>query len=160
MSNETLIDQIQAEYTRLMETIAPLTDAQMIITSAVGDSSVKDVLAHLAAWERRLVQRVRGKPEDGADLGTPAFNAQIHLQNMDRPLRQVRADFKRTHAQVLKLAAELSPAEQAQWQQAFKFNTYGHYKWATTHIKRWMRITLGLKPVPSLPSKGAKGARG
>ena len=140
-----LLTLIDAEYNRLMEAIAPLTDAQMIVAGAVGESSVKDVLAHLAAWERRLVQRVRGKLEQGADLSTPAFNAQIHQQNKERSLREVRAELKHSHTQVLKLAAGLSPAEQEHWKTAFKFNTYSHYKWATEHIRRWMRSTLGLK---------------
>lgn len=135
----TLSTLIQVDYERLMQTIAPLSDAQLVQPGAVGESSVKDVLAHLASWERRLCQRVRDKPEDGATLKTPDYNALIHQQNKDRSLKDIRAAFKRSHNQVLRLAASLTEAEQAHWGQAFKFNTYGHYKWAYTHIRRWMR---------------------
>jgi len=136
-----LLTLIQTDYDRILQTIAPLTEEQMVQPGAVGESSVKDVLAHLAAWERRLCQRVRGKPEDGVTLKTPEYNALIHQQNKDRPLKETRAEFKRSHNQVLKLVADLTEAEQAQWAQAFKFNTYNHYKWAYTHIRRWM-LTL------------------
>lgn len=137
-----LLALIQADYERLAQTIAPLTDDQMMQPGAIGESSVKDVLAHLAAWERRLCQRVRGRPEDGADLKTPDYNALIHQQNKDRSLKEVRTEFKRSHTQVLKLAASLTDAEQTLWAQAFKFNSYNHYKWAYTHIRRWIRTQL------------------
>ena len=139
LETNVLIHLIQHDYDRLMQTIAPLTDEQMGQPGAIGEFSVKDVLAHLAAWERRLCQRVHGKPEDGAALKTPEYNALIHQQNKDSPLKDIRAAFKRSHNQVLKLASSLTDAEQAQWAQAFKFNTYGHYKWAYTHIRRWLR---------------------
>ena len=134
-----LLALINAEHDKLMTLVNALSPAQLTRPGAVGESSVKDVLAHLAAWEIRLRQRVTGKPEDGAGMGTPQYNALIYAANKDKSPAAVRAMFTRSHRAVLALAADLTPAERERWAAAFRFNTYNHYKWASTHLRRWLK---------------------
>lgn len=136
---DDLLDLINAEYDKLITIVNSLSPAQLIQPGAIGEWSVKDTLAHLAAWEARLVQRVTGKDEDGAGMGTPQYNALVHAANKDKALAAVRAKFTRTHRAVLALAAELSPAERERWAAAFRLNTYNHYKWAAALLRRWLK---------------------
>ncbi len=138
-TKRVLLDLIQSEHERLEQALAPLNDAQLIQPGVMEDWSIRDILAHLAVWEARLQQRVKGRPERGTELGTPQFNAQIFAENRGRALKAVRADFERSHQSVIKLAESLSAAEVKHWWQAFAFNTYNHYRWARTHIRRWVK---------------------
>ncbi len=136
---DDLLDLINAEYDQLRAIVNAISPAQLVQQGAIGEWSVKDVLAHLAAWEARLVQRVTGKTEDGAGMGTPQYNALVYAANKDKSLAAVRAKFARTHRAVLALAAELPSVERARWAVAFRLNTYNHYKWAAALLRRWVK---------------------
>src|SRR5260221_7679022 len=110
-----LLAKIQSERSRLEETLAPLSDAQLIEPGVVGDWSIKDILAHLSVWEGRLRQRVKGQAERGTDLGTPEFNAQVFVENRNRDLKDVRAEFQRSYVRVIVLAEGLSNMEVERW---------------------------------------------
>lgn len=138
-TKKALIEKIESERRLLEISIEGLSEAELIQPGAMGDWSVKDIMAHLSAWESRLEQRVRGEPEAGAELGTPAYNEHIYRENQDQPLAEVQAEFQQSHERVLALAQGLSPAEVRQWWQAFAFNTHGHYRWAKTQVRRWVK---------------------
>jgi hypothetical protein len=141
MSVPELTALIRASGTRMELLLAQLSVAEINQSGAVGVWSVKDVLAHLAAWEARLVQRVTGTPEDGAGMGTPQYNAWVYAANKDKSLAVVRAKFTRTHRAVLALAAGLTPSEREHWAAAFRLNTYNHYKWASALLRRWVKLS-------------------
>jgi hypothetical protein len=138
-TKKALLDAIGSERERLEETLIGLSEAQLIQPGVVGEWSIKDVLAHLAAWEQRLVHRVNGEPERGIDLGTPAFNAQVYLENKSRALADVQSESQHSYAAVLALASGLSSAEVKRWWRAFALNTHGHYRWARLNIRRWLK---------------------
>jgi hypothetical protein len=130
---------IKFEHDRFKESIDGLSQAELCNEAAVGNWSVKDVLAHLTAWERRLLQRVAGRPEDGAEQGTPQFNESVYQKNRDRSWQSVKRDFTQVHNRVVSLSESLSEGEVKQWWMSFRFNTYNHYKWARTNIRRWRK---------------------
>ena len=135
----SLLHLIHAEHEKLLASIDGLSVSELCSEPVIGDWSVKDVLAHLAAWEQRLLQRVAGTPEDGAGLGTPHYNEQTYQKNRDRSWQSVKRNFTITHEQVVTLAESLSDADVKHWWTSFKFNTYNHYKWASTQIRRWRK---------------------
>jgi hypothetical protein len=107
---DELLDLIAQEWSALMETIAPLTDRQMT-ASPTGAWSVKDNLAHVAAWERfLLLHHLQGQPPHQV-LGIEAAvfdaldedgqNAIIYERRKDRSVEEVLEDLQRTHSQVL-----------------------------------------------------------
>ncbi len=140
-SNELLV-LINTEYDKFMAIVNELNPSQLVQPGAIGEWSVKDVLAHLAAWEARLVQRVSGAAENGAGMGTPLYNALVHAANKNKSLSVVRARFTRTHRAVLALAARLPPVERERWAVAFRLNTYSHYKWAARLLRRWAKTSI------------------
>lgn len=134
-----LLDKIRSERARLEQSIAMLSEAQLTQPGVVEESSVKDILAHLTVWEQRLMQRVTGKPEFGADMGTREFNEYIFRELRNRPLSTVQSEFQTSYRYVLRVARGLSDAEVKKWWMAFAYNTHGHYRWATQHIRRWIK---------------------
>ncbi len=105
-----LLDCIQKEWSALMQSIATLTDEQMT-TSRGGAWSVKDNLAHLAAWEQFLLQHhLGGQPPHhvlGVDAATfetldeDGMNAVIYERHKDRSVEDVLDGLQRSHEQVL-----------------------------------------------------------
>src|ERR1700682_1569184 len=91
-TKKVLLESIRSERARLMEAIEGLSDAALLEPGVVGDWSIKDILAHLSAWERRLAQRVTGQPENGSDLGTPAFNEQVYRAHRSHSVAQVQQE--------------------------------------------------------------------
>jgi len=136
---KSLQAQVDFEYQKLLSVFSDLATEELCQPGAVGEWSVKDVLAHLTAWEKRLLQRISGLPEDGVGMGTPQYNAQVYEANKDRFLEDVITEFHLTHLQVLHKLESMPEAEIDRWQQAFRLNTYNHYKWAAVNIRHWRR---------------------
>ena len=87
--------------------------------TAPGDDgwSVKDHLAHLAAWRHSLLALLEGRPRHAAmgvdrvtyeTAGEEGVNAFLYERDKDRPLDEVLAAFRGTHVQVLAALAPLS----------------------------------------------------
>ncbi len=137
ISIEQITARIAAAHERLLRAIAPLSPAQMVAPVLGADSwSVKDVLAHLEFWDRRLLHAIQPEawPEawwaagpagaaDGAhvrllpppiaDIPYPdgwleAVNTRIYTRNKDRDLDDVRAAFDRTRARLPAVTSALS----------------------------------------------------
>jgi uncharacterized protein (TIGR03083 family) len=136
---EAFLHEIHSAFEAFEAIIADISDETLCQPGAIGDWSVKDVLVHLTAWEKRLLQRVGGKPEDGAGIGTPQFNATVYQANRDRTLDDAQAEFVRVHRRVVRLVASLSDESIEKWKHALRLNTFNHYKWASRNVKRWQR---------------------
>ncbi len=119
---DAVVAAIEAAHARFLAAIAPLTAAQLQAPVLDGGWSVKDVLAHLAFWDGRLLHAV--EPEGGAQafrLAPPLIadipwdeqwletvNARIYAVNRNRTLDDVRAEFDATRRRLLAVAASLS----------------------------------------------------
>jgi hypothetical protein len=110
-----LLARIPPARAALEQTIASLTAAQ-IRTPGPAGWSVKDHLAHLATWEQMIVAHLR----DGSDhavvgmdaaayavVGLADLNEVIFRRHRGRDAANVLRDFRRSHAQVMALLAEL-----------------------------------------------------
>ncbi|MEX1252866.1 MAG: ClbS/DfsB family four-helix bundle protein [Dehalococcoidia bacterium] len=121
-----LIERIEAARAALDETISRLTDAQLVAPGPYEGWSVKDHLAHLAAWERGIAALLRRRPRYeamGVDertyltAGTDGINAAVHEHGKDLSLADVLAEFRQTQQDLL---AALTDAD--------LFKTYSHYQ--------------------------------
>lgn len=117
MTTQELLNVMAASRARLLATIDGLTPDEMVQPGAADGWSVKDVLAHIAAWQSRLVRLLfqlprQAKPQwDTRDVD--GINAQIYDQQKDRTLDVVLADFHGVYEQVrLRVAALDEPALQ------------------------------------------------
>ena len=109
MNKQQLIADLEASRKRLEDTIAGLSVEQMNEPNAVGDWSVKDVLAHLAMWAARSVtllfdaEQGRASEDIESMFGNfDAVNAENYEEQKDRPLERVLADFRGVHRQLLR----------------------------------------------------------
>jgi uncharacterized damage-inducible protein DinB len=100
--------------------IAGLSAAQLQMPGAAGNWTVKDVLAHITAWEVEM-HTALGKVRRGLKPGRVRWDkAAIALQNerwyaqyKDRPLERVLEDFNGVRRQTQRLVERLSDAELA-----------------------------------------------
>lgn len=93
MNRATLMSSITAGRDRLDAALAALSDAAM--HDRIDDIwTRKDVLAHLEAWERRVVDlldSLQAGVEPGERVETDELNARFHAANRDRSLEDVRS---------------------------------------------------------------------
>lgn len=114
---EQLLDLIARERGALEHAAAGMSDDALIATS--GGWSAKDHLAHVAAWERRLVGEVQGDlsaARFGLDeatfsaTDTDSFNALLHARHRDDPPATVQAEFQASGEALRAALAGLSDA--------------------------------------------------
>jgi hypothetical protein len=106
ISKSELLNVIRSEHKRLEETLAQLSEDPMTQPGVAGEWSVKDILVHITAWEKRMVRWV-GETLRGEVPETPApgmtwddldkLNEQTYLENRNKPLGQVLADFHQSY---------------------------------------------------------------
>ena len=146
---------IQDGYEQFEALLASLEEEQMLIPGVNGSWSVKDNLAHLAAWHTSQAMRLRAVV-DGAEPPDPApgceteddINDYYYRRFKDLPLADVLADFRASYQRVLAATQALSWEtlnEPFPWSDndapmgAYTLgNTVGHYELHSELIKRWL----------------------
>jgi hypothetical protein len=128
-----LIALIHARRQALEAVIAPLDEAALTRPDLDGGWSIKDLLAHIAGWERQCLRWYRDG-QHGATFDLPApgmtwqdverFNQQMHQDYRDRSLAEVRTLFAEARADLLAAIAGMSEDE---------IFTVGHYAWTRQH---------------------------
>jgi len=103
MDRRMLLDLIEAGRTRFDDTLAGIPDGAML--DRVDDEwTRKDILAHVEAWERRvvaLVEQLRAGETPGDAVETDALNARFYAAGRDRPLDDVRNGESAAYAAML-----------------------------------------------------------
>ena len=114
LSKADLLRGIRSEYTLLEETLAGLSERQMMQQGVEGDWSVKDIIGHIASWQKRMVgwvtQALQGeipKTEESIDQ-MHQWNHESYLENRDRLLAEILAEFRHWHQQALTLTETTS----------------------------------------------------
>jgi hypothetical protein len=103
MDRSSLRAAIEAGRERLEVALAGLDHAAMEERIDV-EWTRKDVLAHLEAWERRvvdLVERLRAGDPPTDRVETDELNARYRAADRDRPLADVRAGERQAYGQML-----------------------------------------------------------
>ena len=149
-----LLAMIQTGYQQFEALLATLRAEQMTIRGVNGSWSVKDNLAHLAAWQKYQAARMEGVP--GGTEPPPlasglededAINASLYQQHKDRPLPEVLAEIRTSYQRVLAATKALSwealnapfpwNADRAPVGAYTLGNTSGHYALQQELIQRW-----------------------
>jgi len=156
-NKSALLVTIQNERERLESLFEGLTEAQMIEPGVEADWSIKDILVHIAAWERLAMDRIQAA-QTGSDLKYPLiagddfvdqFNAQTYEAHKDQPLTEVQAEFHNAHrefiAQIDTLAEEkLSQKLNFDWSGTLTYqvmisaNSHWHYPDHAAAIEKWL----------------------
>ena len=143
---------------RLELLLAQLSVGQMNQPGAVGVWSVKDVLAHIAFWERYMIGILRAvargeTPQLEAEDETERRNASVVAQYYLRPLATVIADWHAAREELLEELAALSAADlhdpsRFRWNEGrpligrIMANAYEHEQEHIDQIRAWMQRTI------------------
>lgn len=150
-----LLANIQAGYDQLEALLATLSEEQMTTPGVNGSWSVKDNLAHLAAWQNYQAARQEGilfgtePPDPAPGLETEdEINEFYYQHHKDHPLAEVLANFRDSYRRVLAATEALSwEALNAPFPWADNDvpvgayamgDTYGHYEVHGEIIQRWL----------------------
>lgn len=115
-THSELLAELDREWAKIECICAGMSEADMLAPGVEGDWSVKDVLCHLSAWEKYLLDRL-GMVMTGQHPLYPAmaswddvhrFNAQVYADNKDRPLTSVIIEFRSLFRGVMTVLEALS----------------------------------------------------
>lgn len=158
-SKTDLLAAIEKERGALEAELEKLSTDQIVDSGTVGDWSVKDVLAHLIAWEQMCLTWYKaGLKDEIPDLPavgfkwneTPALNQHIYEKYRDVPLDEIMQQFHASHEEILGVIQGLSnddlfTASRYRWTKKNTAGTYfvsatsSHYLWARKEIRKGMR---------------------
>jgi hypothetical protein len=152
-----LLDVIHAERERLGKLIEPLTDDQMIASGVEASWSVKDILVHIAAWERLAYDRIQAAlsgeslkfPLIKGDTDVDQFNAEVYAKNKDQSLEKVMNEYHNSHQEFMGLIQTLQDdflanplpfdwAGKLTAQVMISANTHWHYIEHAESISKWL----------------------
>ena len=159
-NKQDLLKAIDNERRKLEKTLENLTPQELIEPGIVGEWSVKDVLAHLSAWEQMCLgwyhTGIRGEmpalPAPGFKWNQIAqLNHQIYEEHKDQPLEEVLDYFQDSSREILELIQYLSDQKlfspgQFAWTKKntlgtyFVSNTSSHYAWANKEIRKGWKV--------------------
>ena len=155
MTKRELLLAIQQERAAFEAAWAGLTPEQMTAPGVMGEWSVKDLLGHVAMWESRLVTILysveRGvAPKTLGSSEVDRVNAESYVEQRERPLDRVLADFHAVHVQLLKrldaLAdRDLSDSKRFPWMEGEPLeklvagDTFEHYAEHRPAIEAWRK---------------------
>ena len=110
MNKEELLDALDESRDSLLDLIEDLPDEAYLEPGVIGEWTLKDVLAHLVAWEAELVkflwQVKQGSRPTSAQMNTPpdsearqARNEKWRSENANRPLERIWDDLEAVRKQ-------------------------------------------------------------
>jgi hypothetical protein len=156
---DEVIKKIKRERKLLEKSLSNLTEQEMLLEGVVGEWSVKDILAHLMAWEILFLSwyesGLQGRLPDIAPVGMSrkaidAVNERFFHQYENWPLKTVLTESRISYDKIL-AKIEAIPEEDIFKQGRFAWtgylalekyisgNTYNHYAWARLKIRQWIK---------------------
>jgi hypothetical protein len=125
-----LIERLEGGYRAFEEWLSQLTDAQFSARHSSTDWSIKDHIAHLAAYEAGMAALLRRQPRWAAMGLDEKFvrdsesfddiNATLNLLDKDRTSAEVLVAFRDAHQQLMAALEKLTDAE--------LLMSYAHYQ--------------------------------
>lgn len=119
-----LIDNLRTKQTAMEQALEMLSEQQMTTPGVVGAWSIKDVLAHISAWERILLGRLQAAAKnampavswapDGplftelSDTNVDSINNEFYQHNKDRSLQDVLTEFHTLALRIVDALQQLS----------------------------------------------------
>jgi hypothetical protein len=153
-----LLEKMNCGYAAFQTLLAVLGEAQMT-TAEVNDSwSIKDILTHLTAWQRAMVDRLHAaarneKPAlttDLTDEEIDRLNEQFYQEGKARPLAEALTDFRTTYLQIVEVVQalpweDLADAHRFVWLNGIPLwryvagDTYEHYQEHIESIQEFLK---------------------
>jgi hypothetical protein len=156
MTKAELLANIESAWDELQSAIDGLDEEQLTRLPVTGNWTLKDLLAHLAVWQSRLVTDLfkieRGfTPEwNLTDAQVDALNARFYKEQKDRPLERILDDLYGVHGALMSRLEALSDAaltdpKKHKWLKGKPLSTFvagdslEHYREHLPEILAWRR---------------------
>ena len=158
LSKQEMLNLIRIEWSALGYLLKLLSAEKMTRSGVQSNWSVKDILAHITAWEKRMVQwlaeSLRGevpqRPAPGMSWDDlDRLNEQVYLENKDRPLDEVLREFHGFHQEAFEAVESLEEGDlldpqRFEWRDGDPMwhmvaaNTWWHYDEHREAIADWV----------------------
>lgn len=158
MSKEKLLAQAKAGRQSFEELLGTIEPDQMLAEALEAGWSVKDSLAHIVAWELRMIaalaeirqgMKPTAIPYNLDDAVVDAINQQIYEENRHRSLDAVLADFERSYQEAMAAVeatpeADLIDPNRFPWREGRPLwymvagNMHEHYREHEESIAKWL----------------------
>ena len=106
MNKAEILAALKKRREELLNAIEDLSQEALLESGVVGEWSVKDLLAHISAWEAELIKLLwqvqQGQRPSSAHFSNKSvdeLNAIWHQESLSRPLDRVMADFQAVRRQ-------------------------------------------------------------
>jgi uncharacterized protein (TIGR03083 family) len=150
MTKDEVLAHMRRERATLDALVASLSEAQLVEPELEAGWSVKDVLAHIAAWEQLCVKWIReGRCDEGpfTQESIDAFNQSIHEANRGRSPDAIREESRRSYAAIVETVEALPDDLDAApaWApgrplgEIISSNSDEHYREHIEQIEAWLR---------------------
>ncbi len=139
----TIIDQIERGYAQLVRLYRSVPIKELSEPILANGWSVKDTLAHIAAWEWRCASLLSESHRTDLPLkaipDVDALNREFYQERQEWGWAEVEDDFRQAHQALIKAIREL-PVERltsAIVQQTIAEETWQHYAEHVSDLERW-----------------------
>ena len=156
MTKDELIQKIKSEWDTLQAALDGLTEEQMHQPGVVGEWTIKDILAHITAWQTRLITAMfkaeKGFTPDTTEAGKTVdqMNERFYQEMKDRSFDQVWDDLDASYHQLLSRLEgwkekDLCDPKRYKWMKGEPFaayvagDSYEHYAEHAAQIRQWRR---------------------
>jgi hypothetical protein len=140
---EAIIEKIESSYGAIVRLYRSVPVTALIESTLPNGWSVKDTLAHMAAWEWRCASLLNESHQTNALLkaipDVDALNRESYQERQEWSWEEVETDFRQAH-EALVAAIRALPndrLEDAPVQQAIAENTWKHYAEHLPDLEKW-----------------------
>lgn len=163
MDRSTLLLRMQEAHAELEAALAAVDGARLTEPGVTGDWSVRDLLTHLAFWERRTLRRLdlpaAAQPQPLDEGAMHRLNAESVAAGRDQTPGEALAAHRQSHAELLAAVSALGedelndstrfgPAGQPVWKY-IAGDSYEHYEEHAAEIRAWLDRTASGSAIPS-----------
>src|SRR5690348_7577226 len=109
VNKTSILKDMNTSYTALEGILTPLDKTQFFTEGVIPGWSIKDLLAHIASWQHRLLTLLEAAirneeptisgPDNVQEMD--ALNAQFYQENKARPLDKVLTDIRISHQHIM-----------------------------------------------------------
>jgi len=156
MNKSELLSKIETAHSEWQSLLSEVGEARMTEPGVTGDWSVKDIIGHIAAWEQRVLDRVRsdstGETLEMTGWDMDKMNETYFERSRAASLKDVLSDAADTHSRFMQFVGSLSEQQLFEggiygWTQGQPLynwitgNTYEHYDEHSAPIREWLGKT-------------------
>ncbi len=140
---EATIEKIEKSYAQILRLYRSVPVTALIEPILANGWSVKDTLAHIAAWEWRCASLLNAAHQTNVPLkampDVDALNREFYQERQEWSWAEVGEDFRQAHQALLAAIKELPPERlnDAIVQQTIAEETWEHYTEHLPHLERW-----------------------